>query len=339
MAAINSLFEQTYKNTLSGVDSLFEQLYGHEISPMGPAPLFETLFTSEQQEALRSAEMKESSIYEQKIDPKATRKNAALYARTSAQENLASLNQFSQDYRDLKKHCYAPWTGSPVDLYTSRLSLFRNGRTSFNEAILRLLDYGFDAIKDTFKLRIDNIAVCENCFCLRVGICKRTLQYRKKDIRCDRKVPEHGNKGSHRPLSEKGAFWRVAMREFFGLGDAHPVTGQILLSPMKRADVFEEIKIDCLIAGKTVISVTWFRQIWRLEFPHGRYPPKQRLGKCVDCVDKKDALMKEKDPAQRLVLKEERREHITFVKNQKASYYDRRHLAEKQPDKYLSIIY
>src|SRR5689334_13523261 len=51
----------------------------------------------------------------------------------------------------------------------------------------------------------------------------------------------------------------------------------------KKKDVYDERKIDLEVKGKQIITLEWFRSIWRLDFPHVKIPP--RLGLCDKCVD------------------------------------------------------
>ena len=230
----------------------------------------------------------------------------------------------------MKNCCYKLSSLDPVCVYKNRLALHREGRVVFNQYILDLLDYAYDLKNDSFSIRVDNIRVCESCFCLRVGFSKRTFEYRKANIRQGQRNFVHGNKGAERPNSEKGNYWRAAMKEYFSLaGDKHPKSGDILLSPIARSDIYEEIKIDIVNLGKPIISLSWFNCVWRLEFPYVKIPPKLRLGLCDKCVDYKDQLTVIKDVGERIIIKQSRRQHIIEVGQQKQSYYSRRLLAEK----------
>jgi hypothetical protein len=164
------------------------------------------------------------------------------------------------------------------------------------------------------------------------------LQYRKVETKNKMKIYEHGNVGTDRGKSEKGMIWRAAMREFFKLGDFHPKTGQTLLPPVSKKDIYEELKIDLLYLNKPIIHLSYFNMIWRVEFSTVIIPPQLRLGKCTDCVNNRALLMAEKDPVQRIDLKAKRSLHFAHVSKQKNSYYDRRFLAVKNPEKVLSII-
>ena len=145
----------------------------------------------------------------------------------------------------------------------------------------------------------------------------------------------HGNEGGgEKSLTEKGILSRLAMKKFFSLGENLPVDEKVHLPPMEKRDVWDELKRDL---GENMISESYFIPLWKKEFKNVTVPKDSRLGKCDECVNLKDAIVKEKDPVKRGKLKESRSKHLSHVKNQ-TSYYERRDLAQNNPNDYLSII-
>ena len=106
------------------------------------------------------------------------------------------------------------------------------------------------------------------------------------------------------------------MKDYFStLGDYQPDTGQVHMPPGDKKDIYDELASEL---GDDCVSDKQFYHIWTTEFSHVKIPPQHRLGNCETCDRIRKKIMATRDVVMRNKHKQERRDHMTFVKGERS---------------------
>ena len=135
--------------------------------------------------------------------------------------------------------------------------------------------------------------------------------------------------------TEKGAnarFWLEALKA--ELGDQCPDSPDLYLPPGTKTDYYKEYEAEV----KETVKLETFLLIWRKEFANLKIPRQKRLGKCKVCADLKEKLASEQTPQKRAELKQQRKDHLAFVRLQRKYYHRNRAMAQQNPNDILVII-
>jgi len=130
------------------------------------------------------------------------------------------------------------------------------------------------------------------------------------------------------------------MSDYFQMmGDSMPNMDEVHLEPIDIKEIYEEYLDDAKSTGFEALNTTNFTKIWRNLFPHVKIREfKAVTGKCSTCAKLSDARKLYKDREQRVYLTEMHFLHRSAYMNERMKYAERRQLAYKLPNSFLSII-
>lgn len=212
------------------------------------------------------------------------------------------------------------------------------GAEERNNAIIERIDSAFNI--NTLRLDLLSLGwfqqACRPCFSFMAGSSLRSVNRRVSDWSdgVNLWTRENAKKEEGR-YSEKGAnarLWLEALRD--ELGDQCPDSPDLYLPPGTKSDYYKEYAAEV----KTSVKLETFLLIWRKEFPNLKIPRQKRLGKCKVCAELKEKLATEQTPQRRAELKQQRRDHLMFVRLQRKYYHRNRKMAQDNPDNVLVII-
>lgn len=207
-----------------------------------------------------------------------------------------------------------------------------------NNAIIERIDSAFNV--ETRSLNLLSLGwfkeACRSCFAFMAGVTKKTVDRRVIDWSDGMNLWTRDQTRREEGIyTEKGAnarLWLEALKR--DLGDQCPDSPDIYLPPATKTDYYQEYAAET----KETVKLPSFLLIWRTEFPTLKIPRQKRLGKCKVCADLKEKLAAAQTPEERDLLKQKRRDHLTFVRLERKYYHMNRARAKKFPDDVLCII-
>ncbi len=111
------------------------------------------------------------------------------------------------------------------------------------------------------------------------------------------------------------------------------------MEPVYSSVVYSEYVLDFESLEEECLSIQRFRELWTLLFPHVKVRKfKAVCGKCTTCADLSKARANCGDGPRRQVITELHALHRTMYMGERLEYYNRRILALKYPDEYMSVI-
>jgi hypothetical protein len=130
------------------------------------------------------------------------------------------------------------------------------------------------------------------------------------------------------------------MLEYFKMmGDSMPNVDEIHLEPIEIKDIYEEYVDDSKSSGIQYLCPSNFTKVWKKSFPHVKIREfKAVTGKCSTCAKLSDARKLFKDQARRSYITEMHYLHRSAYMNERMKYAERRQIACKLPQSYMSII-
>lgn len=216
-------------------------------------------------------------------------------------------------------------------------------------------------VMDTFRMReasviaagkmiFDNKVVCKEAFWNAYGFKRSSFFSYQAQYEEGVRIGFHGNKGKRKTWSHTIVARAFLNQMLVDMGEPMPhlpYTGKKgttnivykLPSCYNKASMFLELHDSMSVAGVKPISKATFYSLWNLNFANYSFHKRSAFAKCKDCISLKARLMKEKVPEKRVELEEEREVHNNGQMSRRHLYYANRILAQKYPDRYLSIIH
>lgn len=208
--------------------------------------------------------------------------------------------------------------------------------------------------RDKFVTKLDGKQVCNACYALGIGYSQRRFKQLKKECLIYGRVAAiHGNSLSN-PLREstRMSAAEASFKSFVDEAgcpqphrsilrkDDNEVVPLILL-PMntQKSDIFnyvnEEVKRVC--NGET-ISISSFRRMWRIRYPHVQVPPFSRFSKCYHCWEYKCAMEGTTNADARIKIKELFMMHLRIQMEERRDYWIFKRSCYISPELYMCII-
>lgn len=208
--------------------------------------------------------------------------------------------------------------------------------------------------RDKFVTKLDGKEVCNACYAVAVGYSQRRFKDLKKDCLIYGRVTAiHGNTLSD-PVRESirmsaaEACFKCFVDEA-GCFQPHRSIRRksdnevlpLILLPMNtvKSDVFnyvnEEVKRIC--NGET-ISMSSFRRMWRLRYPHVQVPPFSRFSKCYHCWEYKCAMEGTTNADAKIRIKEVFMLHLLNQMEERRHYWIFKRSCYINPEMYMCII-
>jgi hypothetical protein len=208
--------------------------------------------------------------------------------------------------------------------------------------------------RDKFVTKLDGKQVCNACYALGVGYSQRRFKELKKDCLIYGRVTSiHGNTLSN-PVREstRMSAAEACFKSFVdeaGCPQPHRSICRkndnevvpLILLPMNtvKFDVFnyvnEEVKRIC--NGET-ISMSSFRRMWRIKYPHVQVPPFSRFSKCYHCWEYKCAMEGTTNADARIRIKELFLLHLRNQMEERRHYWIFKRSCYINPELYMCII-
>jgi hypothetical protein len=119
-----------------------------------------------------------------------------------------------------------------------------------------------------------------------------------------------------------------------------PDSDQVYLPFPNKETVFDLYCSDLGMDNDDICSLSHFRKCWREDEEASKITIRKwlRFSLCTKCIDLRQDHENTKDPKKKKLLKAKLREHVVFVRRERASYYQRRREAIEHPEDVLSII-
>ncbi len=126
----------------------------------------------------------------------------------------------------------------------------------------------------------------------------------------------------------------------FYVGDLIPnKAGEIHLEPVYSSVVYNEYVMDFESLNEEFLSLRRFLELWEILFPHVKVRKYKAVsGKCNTCADLSKARANSGDGPRRQIITELHALHRTTYMGERLEYYNRKLLAMKFPDDYMSVI-
>lgn len=208
--------------------------------------------------------------------------------------------------------------------------------------------------RDKFVTKLDGKLVCNACYALGIGYSQRRFKELKKDCLIYGRVTAiHGNTLSD-PIRESARMSaaEACFKSFVdeaGCPQPHRSIRRkndnevvpLILLPMNtvKFDVFnyvnEEVKRIC--NGET-ISMSSFRRMWRIKYPHVQVPPFSRFSKCYHCWEYKCAMEGTTNADARIRIKELFMLHMRNQMEERRHYWIFKRSCYISPELYMCII-
>ena len=208
--------------------------------------------------------------------------------------------------------------------------------------------------RDRFATKLDGKQVCNACYALGVGYSQR--RFKQLKVECSiygRVTAIHGNTLSD-PVRESirmsaaDASFKVFVDEA-GCPQPHRSIRRksdnevvpLILLPMNtmKFDIFnyvnEEVKRMC--NGET-ISMSSFRRMWRIRYPHVQEPPFSRFPKCFHCWEYKCAMEGTTNADAKIQIKELFMLHLRNQMEERRYYWIFKRSCYISPELYMCII-
>lgn len=208
--------------------------------------------------------------------------------------------------------------------------------------------------RDKFVTKLDGKEVCNACYALGVGYSQR--RFKQLKVECSvygRVTAIHGNTLSDpvretSRMSAADASFKIFVDEA-GCPQPHRSLRRksdnevvpLILLPMNtvKFDVFnyvnEEVKRMC--DGET-ISMSSFRKMWRIKYPHVQVPPFSRFSKCFHCWEYKCGMEGTTNADARIRIKELFMLHLLNQMEERRHYWIFKRSCYISPELYMCII-
>jgi hypothetical protein len=106
-----------------------------------------------------------------------------------------------------------------------------------------------------------------------------------------------------------------------------------------RGQVFEIYRRHCVLANKTMVTMSYFLALWKEKFPLVKIPKVTRFAKCDSCISHQTLKTKPNQPKEvRETLHRWHMQHINDVRTERLKYRDHKFKAIKHPERYMCLI-
>ncbi|XP_078610377.1 uncharacterized protein LOC144881295 [Branchiostoma floridae x Branchiostoma japonicum] len=189
----------------------------------------------------------------------------------------------------------------------------------------------------SYEFSIQGYKICARAWCLAHDAKKSRFYEIVKEYEDGKKVVPDLRNGmkyeSRRYLEAKQWLGEYAKK----YGDIMPNSNNIHLPQcLQKVDVFNSYLEE--MSYENHLQLTWFKAMWRKEFPNLKIPPRNRFTKCDECEELKKQLKEAKIEDDFNALRERRQSHLQLANSARQKYYKHIKKAKQYPDNYLSLI-